>query len=803
MTHSIALQADSASTFDCTAIRNHFWMLHHLAERTGLPGKIVLSAIACKSTGLPILNQHFQIGNVDGMTAAAMAFERQPYGLYAPYCIMRHDLPEGERGTKEDVIATLGYAVDADSDHAGKAIPHAPVETNYEVESSSGNFQEVMILDRALMPADSKPLALALKEMTGDNKCVGDISRIMRVPGTLNWPNKAKLERGRPAAPQPVKVHKPWDSWTTVDALRAVVATHIKPKQQRTEPDEPPALNGYRIEEVSWWLDRKIEGIWKDDPDSPLNDNGEWIATAKAIKLNFPNDDGWTLVTKFTRDPDALRHRWDKASDFKTEYVKGMRTLKNILEDSRDTTWMFRHVIDCPKPPAPPLQPLPVGAPLPEGWHWTVDGRTECSTAGAHAGRLPVFSAASLEGLPVPPRRWHVRDWIPAETVTLLYGDGGTGKSLIALQLLASTALGRPWLGRLVERGVCLFVTAEDSRDEVHRRLADIARENSAPLSSMTDLHIVSLAGEDAILAAPDGRSSILLPTALFAALEAQCVALRPTFVVLDTLADLFGGNEIDRSQARQFIGLLRGLALRYDITILLLAHPSVSGMTRGTGSSGSTGWNNSVRSRLYFDRIRADDNSEPDPDARVLRSMKSNYGRVGNDIVLHYRRGVFVPDSITHGGLMAANDARNRADEVFIKLLALFDAEGRGAVSPNPSSNYAPKIFAEHAAAQGFKARALKDAMDRLLAAKRIESIMTGPPSRMRQHLIISDRNYELTNLPTNPIPTPCQPTTNGVPTPLPTPPETMPTPIPTPCYPNPHTPIALCAASDRAAHT
>ncbi len=408
---------------------------------------------------------------------------------------------------------------------------------------------------------------------------------------------------------------------------------------------------------------------------------------------------------------------------------------------------------------------------------------------------LPVFSAASLEGQAVPPRKWHVRDLIPAETVTLLYGDGGTGKSLLALQLLVSTAINALWLGRLVEHGTCLFITAEDSRDEVHRRLSDIARENAVPLSSMANLHIVSLAGEDAIIAAPDGRSSILVTTALFVAVEAQFAALKPKLVVLDTLADIFGGNEIDRSQARQFIGLLRGLALKYEATVLLLAHPSVSGMTKGTGSSGSTGWNNSVRSRLYFDRIRSDDGSEADPDARVLRSMKSNYGRVGDEIVLHWRRGVFAPESITVGGLMAAHDATMRADEVFVKLLMLYEAEGRGAVSPNPGSNYAPKIFADHALAQGFKSRALKNAMDRLLASRRIETVMTGPPSRMRQHLIVANRNYGLTggptNAPTNAIPTP----SNGVPTPLPTPPFPMPTPYQRPAIPTPIPPTSLRA--------
>ncbi|HEY9147871.1 MAG TPA: AAA family ATPase, partial [Gammaproteobacteria bacterium] len=55
--------------------------------------------------------------------------------------------------------------------------------------------------------------------------------------------------------------------------------------------------------------------------------------------------------------------------------------------------------------------------------------------------------AADLEGLPIPEREWLVQDLIPARNVTLLYGDGGTGKSLLALQLAVAVALGRPWLG--------------------------------------------------------------------------------------------------------------------------------------------------------------------------------------------------------------------------------------------------------------------------------------------------------------------------------------------------------------------
>lgn len=86
------------------------------------------------------------------------------------------------------------------------------------------------------------------------------------------------------------------------------------------------------------------------------------------------------------------------------------------------------------------------------------------------------FVASDLAGKEVPPREWLVPDLVPAGTVTLLTGDGGTGKSLVALQLAAACAMGRPWLGRDVAAGRALFISAEDDQDELHRRLFDVAQ---------------------------------------------------------------------------------------------------------------------------------------------------------------------------------------------------------------------------------------------------------------------------------------------------------------------------------------
>lgn len=348
------------------------------------------------------------------------------------------------------------------------------------------------------------------------------------------------------------------------------------------------------------------------------------------------------------------------------------------------------------------------------------------------------LSAASLAGQPVPDRQWLARDMIPARNVTLLSGDGGTGKSLLSLQLACAVALGGQWLGRAVAGGHAVYMSAEDELDELHRRLADIVAAEGVTLADLDRLTIRSLAGEDALLARADGPNAPLAPSALFEELDAFLADLRPALLVLDTLADLFPGNENDRAQARQFVGMLRGLALRHDCAIVLLSHPSRSGLSTGSGDSGSTAWNNSVRSRLYFERI-AQDGIEVNPDARILRTMKANYGRTGAEIPLTWRDGVFIADATETGLDRMAGNAK--AERVFLKLLQLFEEQGRY-VSASPSNAFAPTIFAAHPQAESVTKEALRQAMEALFDRGQIIVAEHGKGAKARSHIAIARGN-------------------------------------------------------------
>ena len=347
------------------------------------------------------------------------------------------------------------------------------------------------------------------------------------------------------------------------------------------------------------------------------------------------------------------------------------------------------------------------------------------------------FPATDFVGRPVQPRKWLVEDLVPKGTVTLFSGDGGVGKSLLALQMAVAAAVGKPWLGRHVEGSGALFLSAEDDQDELHRRLRDVALAEGIEFAEMDRLTVRSLAGEDALLCHPD-RSGVLRPSDLFDELDQRIGEDKPALVVLDTLADLNPASENDRALVRQFVGLLRGLAIRHQTAVLLLSHPSLTGLSSGTGTSGSTAWNNSVRSRLYLERV-VQDGYEPDPDARLLTVKKANYGRIGAEVAVRWTGGVFVAPQTESG--LDRTCAGMKAERVFLKLLRELTEQGRR-VNHAGGQTYAPNVFASHPESEGVTKRAFKAAMETLLAGGQIRAQEEGPPSRRRQFIEVAGKN-------------------------------------------------------------
>ena len=346
-----------------------------------------------------------------------------------------------------------------------------------------------------------------------------------------------------------------------------------------------------------------------------------------------------------------------------------------------------------------------------------------------------IVEAPTLIYDPEPQRQWIAEDTIPDETLTLLSGEGGIGKTTLALQLAVAMRIDGDWLGMKVTQGSVLFVTSEDDRKDVNLNLRAILKAEGKSLAHCPDLHIVPLADRDACLAAALTKLGPISATPLWRALERVIERLKPRLVIFDALADLFGGEENSRRHARGFIVLLKQLAIRQKLAVILIAHPSLTGMATGSGLSGSTDWHNGPRARLYFQRPKEKDDNTRDVDLRHLTVMKVQYAREGTVFRLRRKAGFFVYEGKDGGSSFDRAAATAKAETVFLALLQAYDGQGRR-ISPNSGANYAPAMFERDDAAEGVTRQGFAKAMGRLLKANRIHIEKIGPASRQRDKL-------------------------------------------------------------------
>lgn len=255
----------------------------------------------------------------------------------------------------------------------------------------------------------------------------------------------------------------------------------------------------------------------------------------------------------------------------------------------------------------------------------------------------PFSPAAKWEARQAPRLDWVTEGAFIRGSVAILSGDGGLGKSLLMQQLMTAAAAGVPWLGMRTDQCRSLGVFCEDDPDELHRRQESINYHYGLRMNDLEGVLFESRAGRDSVLMdfprwGAEGRPTLMLDQLRFKAKEHGA-----KIVVLDTRADVFNGNEIDRNQPRAFIRHLRKLAIELQGVVILTEHPSVEGMASGSGRSGSTGWNNSVRSRLYLTMPKRKGDDDAPTNERLLRCMKSNYSAFGGKIPIEWRAGVFV----------------------------------------------------------------------------------------------------------------------------------------------------------------
>lgn len=235
---------------------------------------------------------------------------------------------------------------------------------------------------------------------------------------------------------------------------------------------------------------------------------------------------------------------------------------------------------------------------------------------------------------PEPPR-FIVTDWLPCGYATLFAGHGGVGKSAIAMNLAVCIAAGIHFAGIAVERRRVLYLACEDREGVLHWRLTRICSFRGIDLASLEGwLEIIELVGHDAIVWDRDPRTGATF-TAAYARLAERMRGSQAEVLIVDSVADVFGGNENARSDVLRFTSSLVALVPPERGAVLLIGHVpklvAISAQT-GEGYSGSTGWHNATRARWYLHLESQHGDADERPErtgALLLELQKSNFGPV------------------------------------------------------------------------------------------------------------------------------------------------------------------------------
>jgi RecA-family ATPase len=379
----------------------------------------------------------------------------------------------------------------------------------------------------------------------------------------------------------------------------------------------------------------------------------------------------------------------------------------------------------------PPQSIKPNGSAAPAKVVSLASGATIETTAEKPAppAPFPWIDMSTWDSEPPPERKWAIKDRVPLNQAGLFSGEGGTGKSIIELMKNVAHVTGKDWLGSLPEQGPAFYLGAEDEADELHRRLAAIASHYGVTFGELIagGLHIRCLLGEDATLCAV-GKSGKVETTALYDRLYEAAGDIKPKNISIDTLSRAFAGNEIDRVQVYAFANHMQALAMVAGGSVTVLSHPSVAGISSGSGISGSTAWHGAFRFRQYLTGVKPGDGEQPDGDVRELQFKKNQYGPLGESVAVRYERGLFLP--IAGMSNLDKLAREQNVEEIFLSLLARFERDGRN-VSSTQSPTYAPALFSKEKEAKGIRKADLAAAMLRLFEANKIHVEHYGRPSR------------------------------------------------------------------------
>lgn len=175
------------------------------------------------------------------------------------------------------------------------------------------------------------------------------------------------------------------------------------------------------------------------------------------------------------------------------------------------------------------------------------------------------------------PPAWRIRGFLEADSLGLVFGDPGHGKSFVAIDIASCIATGTDFHGRSTEAGPVIYLAGE-GHNGLKRRIRAWELHNNQSLDD-APLYV-----SPAPAALCDSTSALSVLAAVDEIAEAHAP---PALVVIDTVARNFGpGDENSTQDMGKFIQAVDGIRTRYKgCTVLLLHHTGHADKSRARGA--------------------------------------------------------------------------------------------------------------------------------------------------------------------------------------------------------------------------
>lgn len=263
----------------------------------------------------------FTIGDVDGMTAQAVADAKAGYNVYVEGRTVKPTLSRNSRGTAAfDTIGVFALVVDSDGDK-GKGATAPALEPSMIVESSPGNEHHWYFLDRAQPFSVANKLGRGLRAGTGADSDTGNLAQPYRVAGTPNFVGPHKRERGR--TPSATFIREQSGLVYSADQFSAAYPYSEPAKAESSPPPRDanaitPSLSEFR----RWQLSLPREEIPNQDRSAHffnvsgfLKGDGFTIDEVEEIWRQFPDGAAEKYLAPRDRLRTILESDWPKLKD--------------------------------------------------------------------------------------------------------------------------------------------------------------------------------------------------------------------------------------------------------------------------------------------------------------------------------------------------------------------------------------------------------------------------------------------------------------------------------------------------------